>query len=124
MGSRGSFINVDIGDFKFKDGGKTFISIGESYGVKVLVRPNGSVKAPEFSHTACRIYAIVQNGALKHLCFYDDAHSQVKSIDFLHSHNGLKPHVHYELNHSDEGHPVLKEDLELADKVRRKFGLL
>ena len=48
-----------------------------------------TVKAPEYSHTANRSYAIVQNGKLKHLTFYDETHSQVVSIDLMHQHHGL-----------------------------------
>ena len=62
MGSRSSFKNVHAGDFTFVDGGKTFRSIGGFDNVKILVKERGSVKAPEFSHTAGRIYAIVQDG--------------------------------------------------------------
>ena len=42
--------------------------------IKVLERPNKSVKAPEMSHTENRIYAILQKGELKHIAFYDDKH--------------------------------------------------
>ena len=125
MGSRGSFIDVNSGDFVFRENGQTYFSIGEKFGVKVLVRPNTSVKAPEYSHTEDRIYAIVQNGELKHLTFYDQNHKQVESIDFGHTHKGLVPHVHYNLNHDTKlpGIPPIKEHLELAKKIRKEFKL-
>lgn len=69
MGSRGAFADVNTGNFTFVDGGQTYHSLGEVDGVKVIVRDKGSVKAPEFSHTANRIYAVVQDGKLKHLTF-------------------------------------------------------
>ena len=48
MGSRSSFRNVNAGDFRFVEGGKTYISIGGFDNVKILVKENGSVKAPNF----------------------------------------------------------------------------
>ena len=77
MGSRGAFENVDLGNFHFKEGGQNYHSVGEVDGIQVIIQDSGSVKAPEFSHTANRSYAIVQNGKLKHLTFYDETHSQV-----------------------------------------------
>ena len=123
MGGRGSFVDVSAGNFNFVDGGQTYQSIGEVDGIKVLVRSSGSVKAPEYSHTENRIYAIVQNGALKHLSFYDSDHTQMVSIDLLHKHKGLIPHKHLGLDHSDNGIPVTPEEMQLIDKVRRRFNL-
>ena len=94
MGSRGAFENVDLGNFHFKEGGQNYHSVGEVDGIQVIIQDSGSVKAPEFSHTANRSYAIVQNGKLKHLTFYDETHSQVVSIDLMHQHHGLMPHKH------------------------------
>ena len=74
--SRSPFKNINAGDFSFVDGGKTFRSIGGFDNVKILVRDKGSVKAPEFSHTAGRVYAIVQDGKLKHLAYYDENNKQ------------------------------------------------
>lgn len=74
MGSRSSFKDVKAKNFSFVEGGKTYRSIGGFDNVKILVKESGSVKAPEFSHTANRIYAIVQNGALKHLAYCDENH--------------------------------------------------
>lgn len=123
MGSRGAFEDVSIGNFNFVVGGQTYMSIGDVDGVKVLVRTSGSVKAPEYSHTANRVYAVVQNGALKHLTYYDENHNQSVSIDLLHSHNGLMPHKHYNLNHNDNGIPITAEDTALINKIRRRYGL-
>lgn len=125
MGSRGSFVNVNSGDFAFEENGQTYFTIGEKMGVQVLVRPNTSVKAPEYSHTRSRIYAVVQKGELKHLSFYDQNHNQIESIDFGHKHNGLIPHVHYNLNHDKNlpGKKPSKEHLELADKIKKEFKL-
>lgn len=63
MGSRSSFKNVGAGDFRFVENGETYLSIGSFDNVKILIKERGSVKAPEFSHTEERIYAIIQNGA-------------------------------------------------------------
>ncbi len=123
MGGRGSFEDVDKGDFTFVEGGQTYHSIGEIDGVKVLVRDKGAVKAPEYSHTAWRTYAIIQDGKLKHISFYDDSHKQTMSIDLMHKHNGIIPHKHYNLDHSDKGIPLNKSELQLVNKIRRSFGV-
>ena len=123
MGSRGAFEDVTIGNFKFVADGQTYRSVGEVDGIKVLVRTSGSVKAPEYSHTENRIYAIIQNGALKHLTFYDENHKQSVSIDLLHEHHGVMPHKHIYLDHTDKGIPITKEEQALIDKVRRRFNL-
>lgn len=68
MGSRGAFVDVNMNDFTFKAGGQLYQSIGLSGDVKVLVQTKGAVKAPEYSHTANRVYAIIQDGKLKHGC--------------------------------------------------------
>lgn len=123
MGGRGAFVDVNNSDFTFKENGKNYHSIGEIDGIKVLVQDKGNVKAPEYSHTANRIYAIVQNGALKHLTFYDSNHNQEVSIDLLHKHNKICPHKHFHLNHSDKGIPITSEEQALIDKIKRRFGL-
>jgi hypothetical protein len=100
MGSRGAFVNVSTGDFSFVEGGQRYYSVGTlstDSNIKVLIQKSGAVKAPEYSHTADRVYAVVQNGMLKHVSFYDENHNQTKSIDLLHTHgkDRVKPHIHY-----------------------------
>ena len=124
MGGRGAFLDVDTKDFRFVLNGQTFVNIGEVDGVKVLQRVKPySVKAPEYSHTENRIYAIVQDGKLKHLSFYDENHKQYKVIDFGHPHgtNHVIPHVHSNLEHvkNEPGTSPSKQDLELATKIER-----
>lgn len=123
MGSRGAFVDVSHGNFNFVEGGQTYQSIGEVDGVKVLVKTSGSVKAPEYSHTANRVYAVIQNGALKHLAFYDENHHQSVSIDLMHSHHGLRPHKHLYLNHNDKGIPITKKEQALINKIKRRYNL-
>lgn len=123
MGSRGSFKNVGAGDFTFVEGGKTYLSIGGFDNVKILIKESGSVKAPEFSHTAERIYAIIQNGALKHLAYYDENHNQAVSIDLLHAHHGVQPHKHLYLDHSDRGIAISAEERALIKKIKEEFNL-
>ena len=123
MGSRTSFKNVNIRDFSFVENGKTYRSIGGFDNVKILIKESGSVKAPEFSHTANRIYAIVQNGTLKHLAYYDENHKQAVSIDLLHPHHGVQPHKHLYLDHSDTGIPISSEEKRLIEKIKREFNL-
>lgn len=124
MGGRGAFANISERDFRFKEAGQQYHSIGNVDGVKVLLKDSGSVKAPEISHSPNRIYATVQNGQLKHLTWYDENHNQSVSIDFLHPHNGVQPHKHYNLNHDDGGIPITEEELKLANKIKRRYSLL
>jgi len=122
MGGRGSFINVDTNNFAFKDGGQTYFEIGTMDDeIKILERHGLSIKAPEISHSANRIYAIVQNKELKHLAFYNYEHKQIRCIDFGHEHGWkhIKPHVHFNLDH-DKNEPGTKpnlEDMIIANKV-------
>ena len=99
------------------------MSIGGFDNVKILVKESGSVKAPEFSHTADRIYAIIQNGALKHLTYYDENHKQAVSIDLLHSHHGVQPHKHLYLDHSDTGIAISAEERNMINKIKEEFHL-
>lgn len=123
MGSRSSFKNVGAGDFRFVENGETYLSIGSLDNVKILIKERGSVKAPEFSHTEERIYAIIQNGALKHLAYYDENHKQAVSIDLLHAHHGIQPHKHLYLDHSDRGIPISDEERALINKIKEEFNL-
>ncbi|MCD7884547.1 MAG: hypothetical protein LUI87_12705 [Lachnospiraceae bacterium] len=128
MGSRGAFESVDMGNFSFKEGGQHYYSLGtlsNDSNVKVIVQDSKSVKAPEFSHTPGRIYAVVKDGSLKHLAYYDEEHKQAVSIDFAHEHKGVKPHRHVYLIHNknDPGVPPTKEEQELIQKIKREFHL-
>ena len=67
MGSRKAFKSVEKKDFTFVENGQTYRTIGGFDNLKVLIREKGAVRAPEISHTANRIYAVVQKGKLKHL---------------------------------------------------------
>ena len=125
MGSRGAFVNVDTGNFSFVQGGQHYFSIGTlstNPNVKVLVQPKGSVKAPEFSHTEGRVYAIVQEGRLKHVTYYDEKHNQAVSIDLTIPHDGLLPHKHIYLNHK-KGDPISDDEKRLIEQIRKEFNL-
>ena len=127
MGGRGSFVNVNLNDFRFVEGGKTFTKVGEVDNIKILVRDgNRSVKAPEYSHTEDRIYAIIQDGRLKHIAFYGPDHKQERVIDFGHEHgfNHVRPHVHENMMHikNESGTPPSKSDIAIIDKVIKWIG--
>ena len=123
MGSRGAFQDVDTGKFNFVENGQNYHTVGDVDGVQVILQNSGAVKAPEYSHSAERAYAIVQNGKLKHLSFYDETHRQIISIDLLHQHHGLMPHKHLNLDHSDKGIPITADEEKLIKKIKRRFGL-
>lgn len=124
MGGRGAFVDINSGDFTFKSGAQVYHSIGMYGKIKVLVQSSGSVKAPEYSHTENRVYAIVDKGALKHLAFYDKKHMQAVSIDLMHSHKGLIPHKHIDLNHkNDPGIPLSDAEKAMISALKRRFHL-
>lgn len=128
MGSRGAFVNVNIGNFTFVEGGQRYFKIGtlrSNNNVEILMMQGNNVKAPEFSHSANKIYAIVKDGMLKHLAFYDEEHKQAVSIDFAHKHNGVQPHRHVYLRHNkkDPGVPPTKEEVKLIKMIKREFKL-
>ncbi len=128
MGSRGAFIDVDMGNFSFKEGGQHYLSIGvlsSDSNVKVIVQDSPNVKAPEFSHTPGRVYAIVKDGALKHVAYYDNDHKQAVSIDLAHPHKGVQPHRHEYLKHDKNapGVPPTAKESELIKKIKKEFHL-
>lgn len=128
MGSRGAFVDVGDGDFTFVSGGQHYKSLGilqNNPKVKVIVQDTNNVKAPEYSHTAGRIYAVVKEGELKHLAYYDEEHKQAVSVDFSHPHKGVQPHRHVYLSHNktDPGVPPTAAEQALANKIRKEFHL-
>ena len=123
MGSRGAFINVDRGDFNFTENGQHYETIGQIEDIQILSMGSArNVKAPEYSHSANRVYVIMKDGKIKHISFYDANHKQIKVIDFEHSHYGIKPHIHYNLNHDDKGIPLTQEDLDLIKKSKGGYN--
>ena len=129
MGSRGAFVDVNKGDFSFVLGGQHYKTIGElssNPNVKIIIQDYSSVKAPEYSHTPNRIYAVVQEGRLKHLAYYDENHMQAVLIDLGHRHGKVKPHRHFYMNHDPNlpGVPVTREDMILINKIKKEFDLI
>lgn len=128
MGSRGAFVDVSKGNFDFKEGGQHYKSLGvinSNPNVKVIVQDSNNVKAPEYSHTAGRIYAIVKDGKLKHLAYYDENHKQAVSIDFEHPHQGVMPHRHVYMSHNknDPGISPTADEQKLIKKIKKEFHL-
>lgn len=129
MGSRGAFVDVGKGNFAFKEGGQHYKSIGtlsNNPNVKIIMQDLKNVKAPEYSHTPGRIYAIVKDGQLKHLAYYDQSHNQSVSIDFAHEHQGVKPHRHVYLSHNknEPGVPPTAAEMQLIKKIKKEYGLI
>lgn len=128
MGSRGAFESVDTGNFTFKTGGQHYKSIGvlsSNSNVKVIVQDSTNVKAPEYSHTAGRIYAVVKDGKLKHLAYYDENHNQSVSIDLAHAHQGVQPHKHIYMSHNknDPGMSPTANEIILINQIKKEFHL-
>lgn len=129
MGSRGAFVDVNTGNFDFVDNGQHYMSLGtlsSDSNVKVIIQDSNNVKAPEYSHTPSRIYAVVKDGQLKHLAYYDESHKQAVSIDFAHEHKGVKPHRHVYLSHNkkDPGVPPTASEMKLIKKIKKEYGLI
>lgn len=125
MGARGAFVDVNMDNFTFVEGGQQYQSIGMSGEVKVLIQTKGGVNAPEFSHTPNRVYAVIQDGKLKHIAYYDDKHKQAVSIDLLHEHKGVKPHRHEYMSHNknDPGIPLTPAEMALIRRIKKEYGL-
>ena len=128
MGSRGAFVDVGTGNFTFVSGGQHYKSLGvlqDNPNVKIIIQDTNNVKAPEFSHTPGRVYAVVKDGELKHLAYYDENHKQAVSIDFAHAHKGVQPHRHVYLSHnkSDPGVPPTAAEQALANRIKKEFHL-
>ncbi len=118
----------DLGNFTFKEGGQHYKSIGTLRGdsnVKVIIQDSNAVKAPEFSHTPGRVYAVVKDGQLKHVAYYDENHKQAVSIDLAHPHKGVQPHRHVYLSHNknDPGIPPTDAETALIKKIKKEFQL-
>ena len=77
------------------------------------------------SHTPGRIYAVVKDGALKHVAYYDENHNQAVSIDLAHAHKGVQPHRHVYMSHNknDPGIPPTSDEKELIRKIKKEFHL-
>lgn len=128
MGSRGAFVDVNSGNFTFNQGGqhyKSFGTLSSNPNVKVIIQDSTNVKAPEYSHTEDRIYAVVKDGFLKHLAYYDKNHNQAVSIDFAHAHNGVQPHRHEYMKHgkNDPGVSPTPAESQLIAKIKKEFHL-
>jgi hypothetical protein len=123
MGSRGAFVSTKLGNFIFREGNRIYKSVGTVSGINVLIQTKGSIKAPEFSHTPNRIYAILQDGAVKHIAYYDKNHHQSACIDFGHKHIGECPHKHLYLDHKSPGAPLNSKDRKNIAKIKRRFPL-
>ena len=69
---------------------------------------------------------VVQDGKLKHLTYYDQQHRQHISVDLLHPHKGVQPHIHVDLNHdpNSPGVSPTTEQIELIKKIKKEFHLL
>lgn len=129
MGSRGAFVDVKKENFNFVENGQHYMSLGtlsSNPNVSILIQTSNNVKAPEYSHTPNRIYAIVKNGHLKHLAYYDNMHKQAVSIDFAHAHKGIKPHRHVYLSHNkkDPGIPPTAAEWDLIKKIKKEYMLI
>lgn len=128
MGSRGAFVDVSTGNFSFKAGGQHYKTIGilsTNTNVKIIVQDTSNVKAPELSHTPGRIYAVVKDGNLKHLAYYDENHRQAVSIDLAHPHKGVQPHRHVYMSHNknDPGVPPTPSEKKLISQIKKEFHL-
>lgn len=91
-----------------------------------MAQSSGSIKVPDYSHTANRIYAIFDNkGNNKSIGIYEN-HIKVKSIDLGHTHyeptlgKTLTVHYHTDLYRRDPAKELSKSDWELVNSIIKK----
>lgn len=91
MGSRGNYVDGQgFSEYRYS----TVYREGELRFVK-LNDERMAVKTPEMSNSPGAVYATLsRRGDLQAISFYDSERRKYKEIDFLHYHDGLKPHVH------------------------------
>lgn len=124
MGGRGAFINVNLGDFTFVEGGQIYHAVGFEDGIKYLIQENGHTgqKVPDYSHSSDRIYVLLSKGQVKSIGIYEN-HIKVKSIDLTHTHyeptlgKRLDWHYHTDLEHKAPVHELSKADIDLVNKI-------
>lgn len=129
MGARGAFVDIDCSNFSFVEGGQRYKAIGElssNFNVKVIMQDYLSVRAPKYSHTADRIYAVIQKGRLKYIAYYDENHAQTVIIDLDHTHKGIIPHKHFYMNHYKNLPRVSPnaDELSMIKIIKKEFHLL
>ncbi|MDO5310026.1 MAG: hypothetical protein Q4G03_11130 [Planctomycetia bacterium] len=128
MGSRGAFVDVKAGDFSFNAGGQHYKTVGiltSNPKVRIIIQDSNRVKAPEYSHTPGVIYAVVKDGMLKHLAYYDEKRDQAVLIDLAHTHDHVQPHRHEYMRHNkkDPGVPPTAEEQKLIQQIKKEFQL-
>lgn len=123
MGSRSDFVSVNTNNFTFREGRRKYESVGTVSGLKVLIQTSGGVKAPEYSHSPNRVYAVVQNGKIKHIAYYDSNNRQAACIDLNHFHNGKMPHKHVYLDHQGEAFDLNSKDWKIIKTLQRKYRI-
>ncbi|MDD5885731.1 MAG: hypothetical protein PUC66_06895 [Erysipelotrichaceae bacterium] len=76
-------------------------------------------------HTPNRIYATAKNGELKYLSLYDESRNQIKSIDFDHARNGVKPRIHFNMDHdkNSPGIPPSESDWAMIRQIKKELKL-
>ena len=90
MGSRGASLKTGgFTEYNYKtimrDGNVRF----------VIQKDSKSVKTPEMSNSKSAVYATLSKmGDIQSVTFYNSQRKLYRQIDFLHSHDGMKPHVH------------------------------
>jgi len=92
MGSRGSYIRAGgFKEYKYK----TIMRYNNNRFL-VLKDPKQSVKTPEMSNSKWAVYVtLAKSGDIQSISFYDGNRRKYKEIDFLHTHGGVAPHIHY-----------------------------
>ncbi|WP_029906078.1 hypothetical protein [Mycoplasmopsis opalescens] len=126
MGGRGSFKNVDCGDFSFVKEGKLYNTLEIIYGLKIIKKiRSGPLAAPIYSHHKFDKYVVIEANKIKHIIFFDETHKQHKIIDFGHKHglNKISPHVHFNLIHKKDEMAIEpnKKDKRLISRITRKL---
>lgn len=99
MGGRGSSSGVSNTGKVY---GTEFKTIFTSGNIKFVQKADGSTTMPKETMTKGRVYVTVNpEYGPQFISYYDTANKKTKTIDLLHKHSGLMPHVHHGYEHNE-----------------------
>lgn len=97
-----------------KSYGSEFTELLKVSNIKFVRYEGGSAKSPQETMTKGRVYVTLSSqGNPQVITYYDPDGKRKKSIDLLHKHNGIAPHVHHGYIHYENG------TTKLTDKERK-----
>lgn len=98
MGGRGASSGTSKKGNPYGSQYKTLLVDGN---VKYISKKMSNAEALMETQTKGRVYALVNNSAVKSVIYFDNNLMRMKTIDLNHSHNGIMPHVHHGYFHNE-----------------------